>query len=51
MEKLKQKLVANTIFMNMVIHDMRNPTVSSKLSLEATLENTKSAAELTEEYL
>ena len=33
MDKLKSKLMANKIFMNMVIHDLRNPTVSAKLNL------------------
>ena len=43
LEKLKSKLSANNIFMNMVIHDMRNPTVAAKLSLEETLDDTRQA--------
>jgi len=33
LEKLTRKLKQSKIFLNMVIHDMRNPTVSSKAGI------------------
>ena len=42
MDKLRKKLKANSIFMNMVIHDMRSPTVSAKLGLESSIDDTRS---------
>ena len=37
LDSLKARLMDNKIFLNMVIHDLRSPTVSVKIGLELTL--------------
>ena len=41
LEQMQTQLKNNQIFMNMVVHDMRSPTVSIKLGLEYLLANLK----------
>ena len=38
METLKMQLKSSKIFMNMIIHDLRNPTVSSRMGTTRVLE-------------
>lgn len=40
-DKLKREILQNKGFMNMVIHDMRNPTVAIKLGLKDTINSLK----------
>jgi hypothetical protein len=37
MEQLQKGVTSSKLFMNMCIHDMRNPTVSIKLGLQQAL--------------
>ena len=39
LEKYKEQLTATKRFLNMVIHDMRNPTYSTKAAIEQVIDN------------
>lgn len=38
-EQYKDQLATSKRFLNMVIHDMRNPTLSTKVGIEQVIEN------------
>lgn len=51
MDNLTKKLKESNMFLSMAVHDMRNPTVSMKLGLQATLGITKSMERVIQEQL
>ena len=50
LEKVKEQLVSSKLFLNMVIHDMRNPSVSTKTGIQHVIHNLDQIKSLTHGY-